>query len=56
LHSQGNVTILEDININIKEEEFVSILGPSGSALDILTAENSKRDLLELWTEKKFLQ
>ena len=23
------------------------------SALDVLTAENLKRDLLELWTEKK---
>ncbi|WP_340008302.1 nitrate/sulfonate/bicarbonate ABC transporter ATP-binding protein [Paenibacillus sp. FSL K6-0276] len=36
LPNQANVSILEDININIKEGEFLSILGPSGSGKSTL--------------------
>jgi len=37
-----NVSILEDIQLNITEGEFVSILGPSGSCL--LYTSPSPRD------------
>jgi NitT/TauT family transport system ATP-binding protein len=36
LPSQGNVTILEGIDLDIREGEFVSILGPSGSGKSTL--------------------
>ncbi|MEB3100130.1 ABC transporter ATP-binding protein [Ferviditalea candida] len=36
LPNQANVSILEDININIMEGELVSILGPSGSGKSTL--------------------
>jgi NitT/TauT family transport system ATP-binding protein len=36
LPSQGNVTILEGIDVDIREGEFVSILGPSGSGKSTL--------------------
>ncbi|KIL41341.1 nitrate ABC transporter ATP-binding protein [Gordoniibacillus kamchatkensis] len=36
LPSQANVSILEDIHINVKEGELVSILGPSGSGKSTL--------------------
>jgi putative ABC transport system ATP-binding protein len=33
---EGKVTALDDINLNIKEREFVSIIGPSGSGKSTL--------------------